>query len=135
MRFRYLRDPLFLICLLLYFANRWIVKPFFPNEFSYCYLNDTIYLPFWVPIMLLIMRKTGLRTDDAPPRGWELLIPLIVWSWVFEVYLPSTHFFKRWATADYLDILAYTLGGCFAAIFWKMWYRQSAKKGSAQNPN
>jgi hypothetical protein len=74
-RYRYLKDPLFLFCLGLYFINRWVLKPYFPNEISRSYLNDLICLPFWVPIMLFIMRKTGLRGDDAPPRACELLSP------------------------------------------------------------
>jgi hypothetical protein len=123
MRYRYLKDPLFLFCLVLYFTNRWIIKPYFPNEFSAAYLNDVICLPFWVPIMLFLMRKLGLRNQDRPPKASELLIPLLVWSWTFEVYLPSLHFFKRWATSDYRDILSYAAGGLFAATFWKMWYR------------
>ena len=123
MRFRYLKDPLFLFCVGLYFLNRWVIKPYFPNDFSRDHLNDVICLPFWVPIMLFIMRKTGLRKDDEPPKSSEILIPLLIWSWVFEAYLPFTALFKRLATSDYLDILSYTVGACFAALFWKLWYR------------
>jgi hypothetical protein len=130
MRFRYLKDPLFLCCVVLYFANRWVVKPYLPNEFSRSYLNDVICLPFWVPIMLFLMRRIGLRKDEGPPTAAELLIPLLIWSWTFEIYLPSVPCFKGLATSDYLDIFAYALGGCFAAGFWKFWYgeRRSAKR-------
>jgi hypothetical protein len=124
MRFRYLKDPLFLFCVSLYFVNRWVLKPYLPNEFSRSYLNDVICLPFWIPIMLFIMRRIGLRTGDAPPTAGELLIPLLMWSWVFEIYLPTVPFFEHLATADYLDILSYTLGGCLAAAFWGFWYGQ-----------
>jgi hypothetical protein len=72
--------------------------------------------------MLFIMRRIGLRVHDALPTAGELLVPLLIWSWVFEIYLPSVPFFKGLATSDCLDILAYTLGGCFAAVFWKVWY-------------
>jgi hypothetical protein len=72
--------------------------------------------------MLFIMRKTRLRTDDVPPRGSEILIPLIIWSWFFETCLPFVPFFKHLATSDYLDILSYTEGALFSAIFWKIWY-------------
>lgn len=122
MRYRYLKDPLFLFCVALYFANRWIVKPYFPNEFSRWYLNDVVCIPFWVPIMLFMMRKIGLRNDDSAPSACEVLIPLLVWSWVFEAYLPFLQYFKHLATSDYLDIFAYTSGGLFAALFWKIWY-------------
>ncbi|MDB6123042.1 MAG: hypothetical protein JWQ71_2035 [Pedosphaera sp.] len=80
--------------------------------------------------MLFLLRKVGLRKDDAPPRAGEILIPLLVWSWVFEIYLPSTSYFKSLATSDYLDIGAYTVGGFLAALFWKIWYgeRRLARK-------
>jgi hypothetical protein len=122
MRFRYLKDPLFLFCVCLYFLNRWVLKPCLPNEFSRCHVNDLICIPFWVPIMLFVMRKTGLRNDDVPPRPGEILVPLLVWSWTFELFLPHTELFRHLATADHLDILAYTIGAIFAAVFWRYWY-------------
>lgn len=124
MRFRYLKDPLFLFCVTVYFVNRWIIKPYFPNPFSRDSLNDVICIPFWVPIMLFIMQKLRLRHNDIPPTASEILIPLIIWSWVFEAYLPFTKFFKHLATSDYLDVLSYTEGALFSAIFWKFWYRE-----------
>jgi hypothetical protein len=122
MQFRYLKDPLFLFCVVLYFINRWIFKPFLPNEFSQGYLNDVICIPFWVPIMLFLMKKMHLRKSDAPPAAHEILIPLVLWSWVFEAYLPFTAAFKHLATSDYKDVLSYTVGACFAAVLWRVWY-------------
>jgi len=122
MRFQYLRDPLFRFCVTLYFVNRWVFKPCLPNDFFRDSLNDVICLPFWIPIMLYLMRKTRLRRDDFPPRGSEILIPLIIWSWFFEIVLPGVPFFKHLATADCQDILSYTAGALFAAVFWKIWY-------------
>jgi hypothetical protein len=124
MRFRYLKDPLFVFCVTLYFVNRLVFKRYFSNEFSRGYLNDVICIPFWVPIMLFIMRKIHLRATDQPPRGSEILIPLVLWSWVFEAYLPFVPFFKRLATSDYRDIMSYTVGGLIAALFWRVWYGQ-----------
>jgi hypothetical protein len=72
--------------------------------------------------MLFIMRKIGLRTDDLPPQVYEIVIPLIIWSWVFEAFLPHVGFFKKLATSDHVDIFWYTLGGVLASIFWKKWY-------------
>ena len=123
MQFRYLKDPLFLFCFVSYFANRWIVKPYFPNSFSRDSLNDVICIPFWVPIMLFMMRRAGLRRDDLPPKGSEILIPLIIWSWFFEAYLPFVPAFKHLATSDYQDIFSYTVGALISAVFWKIWYR------------
>ena len=48
------------------------------NDFSRDSLNDVICIPFWVPIMLFIMKKAGLRREDGPPTGSEILIPLIL---------------------------------------------------------
>ena len=124
MRFRYLKDPLFLFCLVLYFVNRWILKPYFPNSFSRDYLNDIICIPFWVPIMLFMMRSIRLRKHDEPPTGSEILIPLILWSWIFESYLPFVPFFKYLATSDYQDIMSYTVGALFSAVFWRVWYQR-----------
>jgi len=127
MRFKYLRDPLFLVCFTSYFVNRWIIKPCFPNDFSRNSLNDVICIPFWVPIMLFMMRKLSLRRNDDPPSGSEILIPLILWSWFFEAYLPFVPFFKHLATSDYHDIMSYTIGALASAIFWKWWYREKVR--------
>jgi len=121
-RFRYLKDPLFLFCVAVYFVNREIVKPYFPNTFSRCFLNDLICLPFWVPIMLLLMRALRLRSSDGPPTASELLVPLILWSVIFEVVLPRAPVFSKLETADHVDILCYAAGGLVAAGFWKLWY-------------
>jgi len=123
MPFRYLTDPLFRLCFVLYFVNRLVIKPWFPNTFSHSYFNDLICLPFWVPIMLTIMRKTGIRRIDIPPTGMELIIPLLLWSWTFELFLPQLSFFAHRTTSDYHDILFYTAGAALAAIAWRIYYR------------
>ena len=123
MAYRYLRDPLFVSCFALYFANRWLFKPWLPNAFSQCYLNDLICIPFWVPIMLYGMHRLHLRANDAPPQSHEILLPLILWSFVFEYWLPYTPLFQGRVTSDYTDILFYTLGALSACLFWKRWYR------------
>ena len=126
MPYRYLRDPLFLFCLVLYFTNRWALKPLLPNAFSQDYLNDLICIPFWVPIMVFIMRKLGLRKDDVPPRGDEILIPLILWSVIFELWLPTVGPFRELAFSDHVDILFYAIGGLLASLFWKRWYQSKS---------
>ncbi len=120
--FRYLRDPLFLVCVAGYFVNRFVFKPYIPNEFSQGYLNDLICIPFWVPIMLAGMRRTGLRPDDAPPRAAEILVPLLLWSFLFELWLPRTDLFRGIAISDQLDILAYAAGALGAALVWRLSY-------------
>jgi hypothetical protein len=122
MAYRYLRDPLFLFCFALYFANRWFLKPMVSNPISERYLNDLICIPFWIPIMLFVLRRLRLRADDSPPKSHEILIPLILWSFVFELWLPYTTLFLGRAVSDPVDILFYCLGALIAALFWGHWY-------------
>ena len=126
MRFRYLLDPLFLACLVLYVVNRWALKPVSSHWLLHGYLNDLICIPFWVPIMLFALRALGLRRDDAIPRASEVLIPLIIWSVAFELILPRVGPFREFAVSDPADIFCYTVGACAASLFWSYWYRQPA---------
>jgi hypothetical protein len=135
MRFAYLKDPLFLFCLVAYFVNRWVFKPYLPNPFSFNYLNDLICIPFWVPIMLFIMRKLRLRMEDGPPAASEILVPLLIWSWAFEAFLPHVAFFKRFDTADYVDILCYSTGALVAGLFWKSWYGRAKQSKTCGQEN
>jgi len=132
MPFRYLRDPLFLFCVTLYFANRIFLKPHIRGgvfgAFLHDSLNDVICLPFWVPIMVWLMRKMGLRQSDAPPQGVEIIIPLLLWSWFFELILPTLAPFRHLAVCDPNDILCYTVGAVLAALFWGRYYASSQNK-------
>jgi hypothetical protein len=123
MQFRYLRDPLFLVCLLLYLANRFVIKRLVVGGFVHDHLNDLICIPFWVPIMVFLMRRVGLRSDDGPPRAEEILIPLATWSAVFELYLPRVRYFEHLAVSDYTDILWYAVGALAASVVWGITYR------------
>jgi hypothetical protein len=134
MNFRYLRDPLFLFCVALYFLNRWLLKPYFSSVFLHSYLNDVICIPFWVPIMVWGMRKLRLRADDEPPQWYEIIIPLLLWSFVFESWLPRMPAFRHLATADPNDILAYTAGATVASLFWQWYYREPAGVTPRVNP-
>ena len=126
MPFRYLRDPLFLFCVALYFVNRLILKPHIHGgvvgAFLHGSLNDMICLPLWVPVMAWMMRKTGLRPSDAPPQAVEIMVPLLLWSWFFELILPTLGPFRHLATCDPEDILCYALGALLAACFWGYHY-------------
>ena len=68
------------------------------------------------------MKALGLRDDDAPPRSYEILIRLVLWSFLFELVLPYTRLFEGLATGDHADIFFYTLGAVAAAVFWRAWY-------------
>jgi hypothetical protein len=89
MRFRYLLDPLFLFCLVTYFVNRFVFKAIWKGGFVHDHLNDLICIPFWVPIMLFAQKMARLRPTDDRPHAGEIVIPLILWSWIFEILLPA----------------------------------------------
>ena len=125
MCFRYLRDPLFLLCVATYFVNRLILKVIWKEGFVHEHLNDLLCIPFWVPIMLFAQRKLGLRDGDDSPRPGELVIPLIVWSWLFEILLPQSPLLGDRFVADHLDVLYYSLGTLLAAIVWQWWYGET----------
>ncbi len=122
MRFRYLRDPLFLLCLVVYGANRlledWGISPTLFRS----YLNDVICIPFWVPIMLWAERASGLRPHDDPPHAYEMAIPLVFLAAVFEVILPSTQAWQGLTVPDPNDVLCYAAGASIASWFWQWRY-------------
>lgn len=122
MKFRYWTDPLFLFCLAGYCLNRWCLKALFDGGFLHEYFNDLICIPFWVPIMLYVMRLMRVRQHDQPPQSCEILVPLVLWSAWFEVILPYTSSFRNISYGDHLDVLCYTLGAAVAALFWGRYY-------------
>ncbi len=132
MRFQYLRDPLFLCCVAAYFVNRFALKPTCDWPFLHSYLNDLICIPFWVPIMLLLMRKLRLRDNDGSPASWEILVPLLMWSAVFELWVPHVRGFEGLATSDPFDVTAYAAGAFGAAIWWRMYYRREPHHGARE---
>jgi hypothetical protein len=132
MRFKYLRDPLFVFSLLLYVLNRLLLRPLFSSLFLDGYLNDLLCIPFWVPIMLFVMRRCGLRRDDGPPVACEILIPVVLWSIIFELWLPFTSAFRGLAFADPVDIFCYTVGAMIAAALWTSYYGRD--EGAATGP-
>jgi len=119
LRFRYLRDPLFLACAAAYLVNRVILRRVWEGGFVHDHLNDLICLPVWVPVMLWVERRLGLRRHDGPPEALEVIIPLLAWSWLFEIALPKTEFFGRYCVADHRDILYYAAGALGAVFFWR----------------
>jgi hypothetical protein len=127
MLFRYLRDPLFLFCLILYFVNRLILKPLvrtgLAGQFIHGSLNDLICIPFWVPIMVWILHVLRLRHTDSPPTAPEVLVPLLVWSWWFKIMLPQTAAFRHWVVPDPGDVLTFTSGALIAVLYWQWHYR------------
>jgi hypothetical protein len=127
MRFRYLNDPLFVSAVMMYAGNRFILRLSSTTPFLHEHLNDLLCIPFWLPIMLFMQRRARLRGSDDPPSSLEIMIPLVIWGWMFEVWLPSTQIFGRWVTADPEDIFWYTAGALAASAFWRFWYRRAER--------
>lgn len=122
MAFRYLLDPLFLVCVATYLVNRLVFKSIWPSGFVHDHLNDLLCIPVWVPIMLWGQRRLRLRASDEPPTASEVIIPLVLWSVVFEIILPGTVWLGRWCVADYRDVLWYSVGALGSGVFWSIWY-------------
>jgi hypothetical protein len=109
-RFRYLRDPLFLIGCSAYAINRWLVKPHVHTGFFHSHFNDC-----WLPPILWLHRRLGLRPHDAPPQVSEILPHLVFWSMLFEWIGPK---FVPHTTGDPFDALAYAAGAVAAGLWW-----------------
>ena len=114
-RFRYCRDPLFLLGCAAYAVNRWGLKPHVHSDFLHGYFNDLWLMPCALPPILWLHRKLGLRAHDGVPGVGEILSHLIFWSVLFEYigpkFMPST-------TGDPWDVVAYCVGGVVAGVWW-----------------
>ncbi len=119
--FGYLRDPLFISCVATYALNRFVLRPLFPPDrvpFLHEHFNDLICIPFWLPGVVLIYRKLGLRKHDLPPTCGEILAHLVIWSIWFEVLGPRIPPFRGHTVADPWDVAYYSVGALGAAIVW-----------------
>ncbi|MGP8201851.1 MAG: class I SAM-dependent methyltransferase [Limisphaerales bacterium] len=114
-RFRYVFDPLCLLCCLLYAANRWLIKPHCHIVFFHSWFNDTLLIPCALPPVLLLQRWLGLRTHDQPPTAGEVIAHVVGWSILFEVIGP--HILPT--TGDPWDAVAYAVGGAISFCWWR----------------
>jgi len=116
--FGYWRDPVFLICLAIYFVNREWIKPNLHvySPFFHGHLNDTLLVPVALPIFLLVYRWLGLRPDDEPPRFWEMGLHVLVWTIFFKWFGPTV---LHHGVADPIDIGCFAGGGVLAWLLWQ----------------
>lgn len=121
-RFGYLRDPLCWISLGAYAGNRLLLKPHLSlipghllRAFLHSHFDDLLLIPAALPVMLWIQRLIGLRQDDLPPRWSEMFLHLIAWSVMCKFAGP---FALHIGTPDPWDLLAYTVGGVAACLWW-----------------
>ena len=103
-------------------------KPLTGGGFLHEHFNDMICVPFWLPILLWLSKKAGLRKTDAPPLLIEVLVPTAGWSVIFEIWLPmlSPRFI-----GDPWDMTWYLLGGMGAYYFWCALYPPATLREAA----
>jgi hypothetical protein len=118
-RFRYYRDPLFLVGSTAYAINRWLVKPHAHTGFFHDHFNDCWLIPCALPLVLWLHQQFGLRRNDDPPLMSEIVPHLIFWSLLFKGLGPviCSH-----ATPDLWDVPCYWGGGMMA---WFWWHREA----------
>lgn len=114
-RFGYWRDRLFLAAVIGYGLNRWLIKPLSASPFLRGQFDDLLLIPAALPLVLWVQRQLGLRHHDLPPTWSEMLLHLAVWSVICEFIGPL---WLHHGTADAWDVLAYTVGGILACLWW-----------------
>lgn len=113
--FRYVADPLCLVAVAAYAANRWWLKSATASPFLRGHFNDLLLIPAALPLLLWVQRWIGLRTHDRNPTWSEVSLHLLVWSVVCEWLGPL---WLHQGVADRWDVLAYAIGGVAAACWW-----------------
>ena len=129
--FGYISDPLFVLCIVIYITNKWIIlgSGSVVNTFQLNYLNDVLLVPCCIPILLYFVDRLGHRVA-TPPTITEIVVCLILWSVILEYVGPK--FLSR-GTADPLDVVAYWSGGIVSWFLWKTfplswgWVRSSLR--------
>lgn len=120
-QFRYWREPLFRVALVVYLANTLVFKPVLAPRASFvnCYLGDCLCLPVCVPVTLWLQRRLGVRDHDRAPGLPELLLLWSWWSCWFEVIGPELMLLAPGAVRDPWDVCAYLVGGLLAHACWR----------------
>lgn len=125
MRFGYLRDRVFLFCVVVYILS-WVLRHVGVHGWLLDgYLNDLLCVGFWVPIMLMGMRRVGWRRHDGMPTAGEVLMAVAVWSWMYEWWLPRVWDWPTPMVADPFDVTAYAVGGFLAMLAWRWRYERA----------
>jgi hypothetical protein len=124
MAFRYLRDPLFLLCVVTCWIHRWLAARGMSTPLLRGHLNDLICVPFWVPIIVWLKKRLRLRKHDAPPDAVEVIVSLLIFAALFEVVIPAQEAWRVPTVADPYDVLSYCLGALLAVVFWRWYYRR-----------
>lgn len=119
--FRYWREPLCVVAVVLYVANSVWWKPMTsdPTSFVHCYLGDVLCLPVCIPVTLWLQRKLSLRLHDQRPSLREIALHWLLWTACFEWLGPLLPLLAPGAVSDPWDAVAYAVGGLLAALLWR----------------
>jgi hypothetical protein len=123
--FRYTGDGLFMVAVVLYLLNRFLLKPACAAHtgFFQSYFNDLLCVPFWLPLVLLLTRRIGFRDHDRPPDLWEIGFYLTIWSIVFELLCPLRAELFHDTVADPWDVVCYAAGALLGGLHWNFGWR------------
>lgn len=115
-RFSYLGNAPFCVSIVCYGVNRFLILGLWqrPEAFWRGHFNDLFLVPCALPPLLLLLRLTGLRSHDNPPRAGEVFFHLILWSLMFEIVGPRL----GKGTSDWRDVASYALSGFLAWLWW-----------------
>jgi hypothetical protein len=116
-RFLYAADPLCLIAAGLYLINRFWAKQHLGVAHSFLrnHLDDCLFIPAALPLLLWLFRRLRLRVTGEPPALHEVIQWIVLWSVMFEWLFPRI---LHKGTADWYDVLCYAGGGVVALVFW-----------------
>lgn len=110
-----LRNFLFMGSLSLYLANRYLLAGLDLAPYKIPYLNDLLCLPIVLSLALWIQQKLFPMTCRPVLNAAQVIFAVLYFALFFEVVLPA---FSRRYTRDYLDILAYAVGGIIYYFFF-----------------
>ena len=131
--FGYARDPLALLAMALYGLNRWLIKPHLDGGgFMHSHFNDLLLIPAALPLVLWLQRKLAWRDHDEAPRWSEIALHLGVWGCIAEVAGPQL---VAHATADWRDLVAYTVGAIVAGLWWQLAEKVGRDRWARRSPS
>lgn len=119
--FRYWREPLCVVAIVLYVANSVWWKPLStdPASFVNCYFGDVLCMPVCIPVTLWLQRRLSLRQHDHGPSLREIAGHWLLWTMCFEYVGPLLPTLAPGAVSDPWDAVAYAFGGGVAAFVWR----------------
>ncbi len=116
------RDPIFWVGIALYLLNKLWLKSHVDSAFLKGYLTDVLAIPIGAPVMIWLLQKLKLRDDSSPQNG-EVLVFVLIYSVLFELIMPPTTMFGKFAAGDVYDVMAYLVGGIIGLAWWRFRFK------------